>query len=87
MFDSAGKFVETQVIGTSFYPTGRHPINGACPIVPTLGALALRTVLGTRWYGCDRAYINSELRMVAIGFDARDAGRSTWKVVPKKLRA
>lgn len=64
-----------------FYPAGSHPKN--CPIKPSMGVLALTAVTGqTRYYGCDRAYINSELRMVVVGCDNRDEIRTKWEKVP-----
>lgn len=41
----------------------------------------------TRWFGCERAYINSELRMVLVGHNSRDEVRQTWLVVPAELQA
>jgi hypothetical protein len=50
-----------------------------CPIsAPAI--LELVTDYGSRWFGCDRAWINSELRMVTIGFNSRDEVRSKWEV-------
>ncbi len=46
----------------------------------TLTALELITEKGSRWYGFDRCYINSELRMVVEGFNARDEVLRGWKV-------
>jgi hypothetical protein len=61
-----------------FYPVGQHPASSF--IREDMGALVLCTPHGTRWYGCDHAYINSELRMVVIGCDARDEVRTRWEV-------
>jgi hypothetical protein len=72
------------VTGTRFYPPGQHPPKS--PIVPTMGALELVTPYGSRWYGFDRGYINSQLRMVVEGFNKRDEVRSKWPVVPVKFR-
>lgn len=60
------------------HPAGTHPAN--CPIKSEMVALELVTAKGSRWYGCERAYINSELRMVCIGFDSRDEVRRKWDV-------
>lgn len=60
------------------YPIGDHPAD--CPIKSGMVALELVTDKGSRWYGCESAYINSELRMVVMGFDSRDEVRSKWEV-------
>jgi hypothetical protein len=73
------------VTGARVYPVGHHPIQ--CPIAPEYCALELRTVAGSRWYGCERAYINSELRMVVIGTPARDEVRMKWEIVPEDRQA
>jgi hypothetical protein len=78
-----GMRVDVHVQQYKYHPPGTHAHS---PIVDTTGALELVTELGSRWYGCDRAYINAELRMVVIGFDARDEVRAKWTVVPKKLQ-
>lgn len=75
---------EVPVVSTRFYPPGQHPPR--TPIVPTVGALELVTPYGSRWYGFDRGYINSQLRMVVQGFDRRDEVRRKWPVVPVKFR-
>lgn len=61
-----------------FHPAGSHK----GPIRPDVPALELQTAAGSRWYGCLRAYINAELRMVVIGCSSRDEVRRAWKVVP-----
>lgn len=61
------------------HPPGNHPKN--CAIRNDMTALEIKTPVGrSRWYGFERAFINSELRMVVIGFDARDEVRSKWEV-------
>jgi hypothetical protein len=73
-----------RVVNTMFFPIGvSRPPN--CPIVPNTGALLLRTGVGDRWFGCHEAYINSELRMVVIGCDARDEVRMKWEAVNETL--
>jgi hypothetical protein len=72
------------VTSTKFYPPGQHPRGS--PIVSTMGALELVTPYGSRWWGFDRGYINSQLRMVVQGFGKRDEIRSKWPVVPVKYR-
>lgn len=57
---------------------GARPAN--CPINSDMVALECVTAHGSRWFGCEQAYINSELRMVTIGFDARDEVRRKWEV-------
>lgn len=59
------------------HPPNTHP---ASPIKNEMTALELVTDKGSRWFGCEQAYINSELRMVVIGFDSRDEVRSKWEV-------
>lgn len=51
----------------------------ASPINNTMTALELKTDHGSRWFGCEKAYINSELRMVVIGTNPRDEVRMKWK--------
>ena len=63
------------------HPANNHP--AYCPIKAEYVALELITPYGSRWYGCERAYINSELRMVVMGCDDRDEVRMAWKAVPK----
>jgi len=65
------------VIGARTYPPNTHPTS---PIKDEFTALELITPVGSRWYGCDSAYINSELRIIVIGFDSRDEVRSKWEV-------
>ena len=59
-----------------FHPAGAHP--KGCPLVSSVGALELQTEGGSRWYGCERAYINSELRMVVVGANSWDESRMRW---------
>lgn len=59
------------------YPEGKHPPES--PLKPDCVALELRTQDGSRWYGFQKAWINSELRMVVQGFDARDEVRRHWQ--------
>lgn len=60
------------------YPPNAHP--SASPIVRTLTALECVTEGGSAWWGFEKAWINSELRMVVSGFSARDEARSRWEV-------
>jgi hypothetical protein len=68
------------VLQYNAYPPGNHP--KGCPIVPRLTALELRTEFGSRWFGFEKVFINSELRMVVSGFAAADYVRSRWEKVP-----
>jgi hypothetical protein len=61
-----------------FYPAGQHP--AGCFIREEMGVLALHTPHGSRWYGCDHAFIDSSLRIVVIGCDSRDEVRTRWEV-------
>ena len=77
-----GMIVHAKVTGSTFYPPGQHP--AGCPLVPHIGALEVKTQSNkSRWYGCEWAYINSELRMVAVGFPAADEEMAKWEKVPK----
>mgnify|MGYP003543626280 CR=1 FL=1 len=78
-------FGMVRVTSTMFFPAGTHrPID--CPLVKEIGALALKTEHGTRWWGFDDGYINSQLRMVVSGFPRRCELRSKWTKVPVKFR-
>lgn len=59
------------------HPPGTHP---ASCINDDMTALEMKTAEGSRWYGFERVYINSELRMVVVGFSARDEVRRNWTV-------
>lgn len=61
-----------------FHSAGTAP--KGCPIRIDCNVLELRTMHGSRWYGCKRAYINSELRMVVVGFPARFEEMSAWEI-------
>ncbi len=71
------------VVKAIFYPIGSHP--EGCPILKTYGVLELvASNGGSRYYGCDRAWINSELRMIVQGCNSGDEIRMSWK--PCKTR-
>lgn len=72
------------VIRSTFHPAYKHPAD--CPLVNGIGALELVTEHGTRWWGFDDGYINSQLRMVVTGFPRRCELRSKWTKVPVKFR-
>lgn len=57
------------------HPPNTHPQS---PIVNSMTALECQTAHGSRWFGCERAYINSELRMVVVGTNPRDEVRMKW---------
>jgi len=65
------------------HPPNQHPAK--CPLIPACTALELQTEAGSRWYGCERAWIDAELRMVVVGFDARDEVRMKWPVAKGEL--
>jgi hypothetical protein len=69
-------FRERDVVKSSAYPPGQHP--KGCPLVADCVAVELRTADGVCWYGFEKAWINSELRMVVQGFSARDEVRAKW---------
>jgi hypothetical protein len=62
----------------SAYPPMQHPL--VCPLVEDCTAVELHTAAGSRWFGFDKAWIDSSLRMVVQGFDARDKVRRMWEV-------
>lgn len=64
------------------YLPGQHP--KGCPLTDDCVALELRTAYGSRWWGVEKAWINSELRMVVSGFPARDELRSRWEVCTER---
>jgi hypothetical protein len=66
------------VVQYRVFPPNAHP--DGCPIGPSYTALECVTERGSRWFGFERAYINSELRMVVSGFSALDEVRSKWEV-------
>lgn len=71
------------VTSAVFHPAGNHE---GSPIKNEMAALELTTPVGSRWFGCEWAYINSELRMVVIGCDFRDEVRKAWQTVPPQMR-
>ena len=75
---SDGKGVMAPVTGAIAWPSGNHP--AGCPLIPDCVALELQTEFGPRWFGCEHAYINSELRMVVVGTNERDEVRMKWEV-------
>ena len=78
-----GRAYDCPVTRAIAHPPGTHP--GSC-IKAELTAVELQTAKGSRWYGFERAYINSELRLVVEGFDRRDEVRAKWALVPEDRR-
>jgi hypothetical protein len=78
LFFRKGKAIFAPVIQAISHPPGNHPAD--CPIKTTMTALELRTEYGSRWFGCERAYINSELRMVVEGTNKLDEIRMKWPI-------
>lgn len=60
------------------HPAGTAP--KGCPLRVDCNALELRTAHGSRWYGVESAHINSELRMIAVGFPAAFEEMRAWQV-------
>lgn len=58
------------------HPPNTHPQS---PINNSMTALECVTEHGSRWFGVESAYINSELRMVITGTDPRDEVRMKWE--------
>lgn len=78
MIVSGSKYGRLPVIEAIFYPAGAAP--QGCPIRIDCNVLELHTAHGSRWYGVKKAHINSELRMVVIGFPARFEEMSAWEI-------
>lgn len=72
-----GRFRELPVIRYVAHPPNAHPKE--CPLVTDCTALELVTEAGSRWHGCEEAFINSELRMVIRGFDTRNELVAKWE--------
>ena len=64
------------VTQTVAYPPGNHPTG--CPIKGSLVAVELRTDCGSRWYGFERAWIDSHLRMRCSGWNQRNELVASW---------
>jgi len=77
-------FAWAEVQGYIVYPPNQH---GASPIDNEITAVKAITPLGVRWYGCERAYINAELKLVVVGHNSDDEVRRRWPVVDPKLQA
>lgn len=66
------------VLRIQSYPPNTHPES---PLIPDCTAIELTTQFGTRWYGVDSAWINSELRFVIKGFPSNFSELSKWEKV------
>lgn len=75
MHNSDG-FFESPVIAYKFHPPG-HKVK---VIRSDHGCLEMITEHGSRYWGFDKGWINSELRMVVQGFSSCDEIRSKWDV-------
>lgn len=64
------------VIGATFHPTAPE---GSC-IRKGTPCIELKTKYHSRFYGCQKGWINSELRMVVQGFNARFEEMAKWEV-------
>ena len=73
------------VLKSIFHPKGLAP--NRCPIITGIGVLELQTENGSRWYGCQEAYINSELKMVVIGCNSRDEIRMGWQICKEEKKS
>lgn len=70
------------VVQAIAYPPNAHPEK--CPLISDCVALELVTDIGvSRWYGCQHAEINSELRMVVTGFNAGFEEMAAWPKATK----
>jgi hypothetical protein len=66
------------VLRTIAHPPGKHP--KGCPILSYLVAVEVVTEKGSRWFGFEKAWIDSNLRMAVSGFNARDEVRRRWEL-------
>lgn len=60
------------------HPSGMAP--SPCPIRKDLTVVELKTLFGSRWWGVEKAWINSELRCVVSGIDPRNELLRNWTV-------
>ena len=75
-----GKGVYSSVLKHVFYPPSTHPHT---PICNDFGCLELTTKYGVRYFGCEKGWINSELKMVIQGTNPRDEVRMGWPICEK----
>ena len=64
------------VMQTIAHPPGTHADS---PIRNELTAVELRTPVGSRWYGFERAWIGSDLRMHVSPINPRDEVVYKWE--------
>lgn len=62
------------VLTVKAHPPNQH----AGPIRADLTAVEVVTDAGSRWYGCARAWIGSDLEMHVEGFDPRFEEMAAW---------
>ena len=71
------------VLGVKFHVAGSF--GSEVPVRRDANCIEVITEYGSRWFGCERAYINSELRMVVVGFPAKFEEMARWLPVPEHL--
>ena len=71
------------VTGAKFHVAGSF--GSEVPVRRDANCIEVITEYGSRWFGCERAYINSELRMVVVGFPAKFEEMARWLPVPEHL--
>lgn len=78
---SGKTFTRHPVARVVAHPPGSHPEK--CPLVPDVVAVECQLAQngGSRWFGCQSAYIDSHLRMVIVGTNSRDEVRTAWEQV------
>ena len=71
----------SDVVNCQFAPRGHNS-----PVIrKDMGCLTVTMANGVvRYFGCDRAYINSRLEMVVIGCNANDIARMGWTPVAEE---
>lgn len=75
LVDHDGRMVFAPVLSWRIHAPGTH----TGPLVKSCTALEMVTAHGSRWWGVDKGWINSELRMVVQGFDDRNEILRSWK--------
>ena len=66
------------VLSVRAYPQGSHP--SRAPLSSRVQVMVeMVTPLGSRWWGFDRAWIGSDLRMHVDGYDARNEIVRGWE--------
>lgn len=73
---STGGFVRAPITGSVAYPPGWAPKQS--PILPSLWTVEVRTTAGSRWYGTEKAWIGSDLRMHML-VNPRDEVLRGWE--------